>query len=60
VTAEKSADGSSVTVRRTLTIAQRTVPARDASAVRVLLAAWASPASRELLLRAPAGASAQR
>ncbi len=59
VTAEKSADGSTVTIRRTLTIAQAIAPARDAAAVRELLAAWASPASRELLLRPPSGASAQ-
>jgi len=57
VTAEKSADGSSVTVRRTLSIAQRIAPARDAAAVRALLAAWSAPTSGLLLLRPPGTAS---
>ena len=53
VSVERTADGASVTVRRTLSIGQHIVPARDAARLRELLAAWASPASRDLLLRPP-------
>jgi hypothetical protein len=47
-------DGGTVTVRRTISFRDQAAPAADAAKVREILAAWGSPASRDLLLRPPA------
>lgn len=47
-------DGGTVTVRRSITLRAALAPAKDAAPARELLAAWGSPASRDLLLRPPA------
>jgi len=44
-------EGGAVTVRRRIAITARQAPAAEAAQARALLVAWASPASRVLLLR---------
>ncbi len=53
--AAESGDGGRVVVRRRLSLAGRGAPAAEGSEVRDLLVAWASPASRALLLRPAPG-----
>lgn len=55
VVSGEGGDGGRVVVRRRLTLAGRGAPAAEVGKVRELLAAWGSPASRDVLLRPAPG-----